>query len=296
VKRWLILASLLAISGVALFYSQRQKGETHVGPEAMLSALADTEREWSRIPARFTRLSDRDEVRIGNAMAEKYLSHSSLNDDDHAIEDYVSTVGSAVAKQARRKLDYRFHYIPSPALVNAFALPGGHVFIGKGLLRLMKSEDELAGVLGHEVEHVDNYHCNERVALESRLKHVPLRELVTLPVQLFQAGYSKEQEMEADRDGTALVVMAGYSPQGALDLFATFARLRSHREDKPGSPSEEFSRVTLESLAGYFRSHPLPEEREAQIRHLIAANRWPLPAEKPLQIQVESEKTAKIAP
>src|SRR5262249_26321627 len=132
--RWLILAALLAVSGAALVSAQRRRGMPHVRPEAMLSALADTEREWSRIPARFTRLSDRDEVRIGDAMAENYLAHASLSDEDHAIEAYLASVGNAVARQARRKLDYRFHYIPSPGLVNAFALPGGHVFLGKGLL------------------------------------------------------------------------------------------------------------------------------------------------------------------
>src|SRR5262249_56929954 len=116
---------------------------------------------------------------------------------------------------AGRKLDLRFHYVPAANFVNAFALPGGHVFLGKGMLRLMDSEDELASVLGHEVEHVDNYHCNDRVALQARLKHLPLGGLVTLPVELFQAGYSKEQEMEADRDGAGPAGMARVSPPPA---------------------------------------------------------------------------------
>jgi beta-barrel assembly-enhancing protease len=293
VKRWLILVALLGASAAALYYSQRQKGETRVGPEAMLNALADTQREWSRIPAGLTRLSDAQEVRVGDAMAENYLSRRpAINDDDLELEKYIKSVGITVSSHARRRLDYRFHYIPDAGLVNAFALPGGHVFIGKGLLQLMTSEDELAGVLGHEVEHIDNYHCNDRVALQSRLRHAPLGGLVMLPIELFQAGYSKEQELEADRDGTGLAVQAGYSPQGALDLFQTFAKLRSRRDQKPGSPGEELSQVTLGSLAGYFRSHPLPEEREAQIRHIMAANRWPQPAEKPLRLHPEPANTA----
>jgi predicted Zn-dependent protease len=293
VKRWLILVVLLGASGAVLYYSQRQKSETHVGPEAMLNALADTEREWSRIPAGLTRLSDQQEVRVGDAMAENYLSRrGTLSGQDLELENYVGTVGGAVSSHARRRLDYRFHYIPDAGLVNAFALPGGHVFIGKGLLQLMNSEDELAGVLGHEVEHIDNYHCNDRVAVQSRVRHVPLAELVMLPIELFQAGYSKEQELEADRDGAGLAVLAGYSPQGALDLFRTFARLRARRESQAGSPGGELSRVAWESLAGYFRSHPLPEEREAQIRRIMAANKWPQPPEKPLRVRPEAAKTA----
>lgn len=292
-KRWTILTILLGASAAALYYSHRQKIESHVGPEAMLNALADTEREWSRIPAGLARLSDQEEIRVGDSMAQNYLAGArTMSGEDLDIEHYVEVVGRNVSAHARRRLDYRFHYIANAGLVNAFALPGGHVFIGKGLLQLMTSEDELAAVLGHEVEHVDNYHCNERVALEARLSHVPLGGLVMLPVALFQAGYSKEQEMEADRDGTGLAVMAGYSPQGALDLFQTFSRLRSRRESKPGSPGEELSQVTWEGLAGYFRSHPYPEERETQIRRMMTDRKWPQTAVKPLRVRPEPAKTA----
>lgn len=291
-KRLLIVILILGASGAALYIAHRHKAEARVGPEAIVNALADTEREWSRIPAGLTRLSDAQESQVGDAMAANYVSAHTLSDEDQALENYVTTVGHHVAAHARRKLDYRFHYIPDAALVNAFALPGGHVFLGKGLLLLMTSEDELAGVLGHEVEHVDHYHCNERVALQSRMRHVPLGDLIMLPVALFQAGYSKEQEMEADRDGTSLAVSAGYSPQGVLDLFQTFARLMGHRPSQPGSPGEELSQVTAEGLEGYFRSHPWPEEREAQIRRMIADNNWPHNPEKPLQVRPEAGKTA----
>jgi predicted Zn-dependent protease len=287
VKRWLVLVLILVGSGGALYLARRQNGVQRTGPEAVLNALAETEREISRVPAGLTRLSDDQEIRVGDGMAETYLARlpRSSSRADTAMEDYIAIVGSAVAQHARRRLDYRFHYIPSERFVNAFALPGGHIFIGKGLVQLMTSEDELAGVLGHEVEHVDNYHSNERVALQ----HQPLGELIALPVELFQAGYSKEQELEADRDGASLAAQAGYSPQGSIDLFQTFARLerqygeRSQRHDQ--SPNAELSRVALEGILGYFRSHPLPEEREAQIRRIMKSQNWPQPAEKALRVQ-----------
>ena len=83
------------------------------------------------------------------------------------MSDYVSRVGAKVAARAHRKLPYKFHYIPNMDFVNAFALPGGHVYIGAGLVALMDSEDELAAVLGHEIEHIDHYHCAERVQTEA---------------------------------------------------------------------------------------------------------------------------------
>jgi predicted Zn-dependent protease len=280
-KRWLVLALILGGSGAALYYAHRHKEEpAHVGPEAALNALAETQRELSRVPARLTRLSDDEEVRVGDGMATNYLSlRRRLSESDAETEKYVAGVGKSVSEHARRKLEYRFHYIPEEYFVNAFSLPGGHVFIGKGLIRLLKTEDELANVLGHEVEHIDNYHCNERVALRNQ----PLGELIALPVALFQAGYSKEQELEADRDGADLAVQAGYSPQGAVDFFHTLSRLHPAETPKPQSPDEELARVALEGIAGYFRSHPLPEEREAQIRRIMASGKWPQTEEKPLK-------------
>lgn len=281
-KRLIILVALLAAAAGALYYSSRHKQETRVGPEAVLNALADTQRELSRMPAAATRISDAQEINIGNALAERYSAQ--LGTGDATMQEYITLVGRKVAGRARRKFDYKFHYVPNDGLVNAFALPGGHVFIGKGLIRLMQTEDELASVLGHEVEHIDNYHCVERYQLQAHMHDLPLAELLALPVQLFQAGYSKEQELEADRDGTYLAVMAGYSPQGAVHLFQRFGRLRRAYELKAASPDQELSQVAIAGIEGYFRSHPLPEERVNQIERLIAAKNWPSPPERTLQV------------
>jgi beta-barrel assembly-enhancing protease len=280
-KRAGILVLLLAAAGAALYYSEHHKQESRVGPEAVLNALADTQREIGRVPASVTRIPDEEEVRIGNALARNY--EVQLGTGDAAMQDYVNKVGRIVAGHARRKFDYKFHYVPEAYMVNAFALPGGHVFIGKGLIQLMESEDELAGVLGHEIEHIDNYHCVERYQLKARTG--ALGDLLAIPVALFQAGYSKEQELEADRDGVWLAVMAGYSPQGAIHMFETFDRLyrKYMTPEKPASPDQELSQVAIAGLQGYFRSHPLPEERIHQVQQIIARNKWPNQAEKALR-------------
>ena len=191
-----------------------------------------------------------------------------------AVADYVNRVGARVAARAHRKLPYRFHYIPTMDFVNAFALPGGHVYIGAGLVALMDSEDELAAVLGHEIEHIDHYHCAEREQTEQRLRRIPLGGLVAIPLSLFEAGYSKDQELEADREGTKLAVWAGYSPLGALRMFETFDRLYQEYVRRAKSPQEELSRAAIQTLEGYFRSHPLPSERIEQIRQLINEEHW----------------------
>ncbi len=173
---------------------------------------------------------------------------------------------------ARRKLPYQFHYIPDGNFINAFALPGGHVFIGAGLIARMKSEDELADVLGHEIEHIDHYHCAERLQTEAVLRHIPLGGLAAMPVAVFQAGYSKDQELEADREGVRLAAQAGYSAQGAIQAFRMFERLDPERRPAPGTPVEELSRVAAEVLTGYFQTHPATAERIEQIQRLIASN------------------------
>src|SRR5215467_6303001 len=288
-KRWIVVAVLTLLASIALYWSERHRVPNHVGPEAVLNAAAETQKEVSHPVTQVVRFSDDEEVEIGNSMAAHY-SHGLNENADGPIEKYVNAVGRRVAAHAHRQFDYKFHYIADGNFINAFALPGGQIFIGKGLMALMDTEDELAGVLGHEIEHVDHYDCNERVAIQARLQNLPLGELIQIPVSLFEAGYSKEQEMEADRDGTALAVMAGYSPAGAVHLFQTFARLEREYIQKAESPDEELSQVAIQTIEGYFRSHPAPEDREHQIRSLIASEKWPQPKEKPLKFHLAEPK------
>ncbi|SEG69102.1 Peptidase family M48 [Bryocella elongata] len=187
---------------------------------------------------RFDRRSDAEEITLGNELAQRAgaslgidsrEAFSERHAQDQRIGAYLQVVGSKAAAHARRRLPWTFHYIPDPGFGNAFALPGGHVFVGRGLLALMRSEDALAAVLGHEVEHVDLRHCAERAQTETRLHQFgPLGNLLGLPIDRFMAGYSKEQELEADRDGTTLAVEAAYSYTGILQLFGEFARLEPH--------------------------------------------------------------------
>ena len=281
-KHWIIFAIIVTLGIAALVWSERHPREVRVTPESLLYFIADSEWELTRLPMAATRLSDQEEIDIGNELARHNFWYLQRNFDrtleqklqDKLVQDYVSGVGAKVAARAHRKLPYKFHYIPNMDFVNAFALPGGHVYIGAGLVALMDSEDELAAVLGHEIEHIDHYHCVERVQMEQRLRRIPLGNLMGIPLSIFEAGYSKDQELEADREGTQLAVWAGYSPLGALRMFETFDRLYQEYVKRAKSPQEELSQVAIQTIEGYFRSHPLPSERIEQIRKLIAENNW----------------------
>jgi predicted Zn-dependent protease len=162
-------------------------------------------------------------------------------------------------------------------MINAFSLPGGHVYVGEGLLRLMTSEDQLAFILGHEIEHIDHYHCAERVQIEARLQNFELGvvgALVQIPLAVWEAGYNKDEELEADREGLRLAVAGGYSPYGAVSLFEEFDKLDAEYVIHARTPEQELSELAVQSLEGYFRSHPLNSERLAQAKRVVANEHW----------------------
>lgn len=289
-KHWTFLI-LVVLAGVsAVFWAEHKKVNTQASPDALVYFIGDSQRELTRLPIAMTKMSDEEEIRIGDEMAARYSRWrrpGQESPEDRQVREYVEQVGSRVAAKAHRKLPYKFHYIPEPYFVNAFALPGGHVFIGQGLINLMDSEDELANVLGHEVEHIDLNHCVERVQIEARMRRLKLGvigEIANIPIQIFEAGYSKEQELAADREGTRLAVAAKYSPEGAVRMFETFEKFEPGHANKPGSPQEEIATVALSSLVEYFRTHPPSKLRAQEIQKLIAEEKWPAVKETDLQV------------
>jgi predicted Zn-dependent protease len=293
-KRTLPLVLVLLVCGLALYFAQRRNASNQVSANAVVDLAADWQRDLTRAPMHFTRLSDEEETRIGDALVQQYISvEPAENPEMQATERYVNQVGSRVAAQAKRKLNYRFHLIPSTDFINAFALPGGHVCIGQGLLDQLKSEDELAFVLGHEIEHIDHYHAVERVQIDAQLKNFNLdavAALAEIPMSLWQAGYSKDEEFEADREGIRIAAAAGYSAQGSLQLLDRWSKLHDEYVIHAETPTDELSQLAIDSLNGYFRTHPLPSERLAQATQLIRNDG--LDASQPLKpFHIEYEVT-----
>src|SRR5438876_9267862 len=250
------LTLVVLAAAAALLYSATKHDQSLSGIGALWEWLAEGQREISRLPMAMTRLPDDEELAVGGRLAateqlgslHRQYTYSAA---DLVVEEKVRRVGSAMARRARRPLAFTFYYLPNSSFFNAYALPGGHIVIGKGLARQFDREDMLAAVIGHEIEHVDRYHCAERYQIAARVG-----KLAALPVTLFQAGYTKEQELEADREGTLLAVRSGYSAAAAARLFEIFERLDHDRGRRASDPVSEISSAALQSVSEYFRTHP----------------------------------------
>jgi predicted Zn-dependent protease len=179
----------------------------------------------------------------------------------------VKRVGEAlVARSLASKSGYKysFHVLADARTVNAFALPGGPIFITEGLLRQLKTEGELAAVLGHEIGHVIARHSSERLAKQQLTQGlVSAVVLGTGDYSTAQIGqmvggminmkYGREDEIESDRLGLRVMAEAGYDPRAMIRVMEVLAQASG------GSRQPEF-----------MSTHPAPENRAARIREEIA--------------------------
>jgi predicted Zn-dependent protease len=246
---------------------------TVLPPIALLAALAVagcvTNPATGRSQLNF--LSQEEEIRIGEQAMQEALPAYGGEIGNSAIKAYISEVGQRIAAEvepAYADLPWQFAAINTEQ-VNAFALPGGKVFISKGLLREMDSEAQLAAVLAHEVAHVTAEHHD--LAMQRQLAIAGLAvagnvaaqqmddQRVTVATQalvtgagLFALRYNRAQEHESDRLGLRYMTRAGYNPKGMLEVMKT-----------------------LDSLAGDTRqpewtsTHPDPGNRADTIARLI---------------------------
>ena len=146
-----------------------------------------------------------------------------------ALNSYVSLVGAAVAEQSARVGEVQFSFgVLDTDDVNAFAAPGGYVFVTRGALALMTSEAELAGVLAHEIAHVDEKHVLEDIRRsdvmatasdEAALTGPLLDRISELGSSLLFTGLAREDEVEADAIGVGYARAVGYRPDGMLQFL-----------------------------------------------------------------------------
>ncbi len=185
------------------------------------------------------------------------------------IVDYVQTVGARLALRAPGpRFDYAFRIVDEDA-PNAFSLPGGYVFVSRGALALSNSEDELAGVLGHEIVHAAARHAAARQGLA---RGSQLFELLMLP---YLAAYSRDLERTADSEGQALAAAAGYDPGGiarflrgldALERVQTgAARIPGFLDTHPGTRSRA---VEVARRAQQLAWTPAPHVTDGRLGHL----------------------------
>lgn len=288
----ILLVGLGAAGLAAWGVLERRNATAPIDPRPLLHLVADTERELGRLPLELTRVSIEEERQIGFDLARQHGRYDPRHDtsEDRRIARDLSAVGARLAAQVKRKgFPYRFYYLSDAGCVNAFAMPGGHVFVGRGMLELLRTEDELAAVLGHEIAHVDERHAIERLQYELKSRKLGLHGLYRLgrpAVQLFEAGYAKEKEAEADRAGLELLVAAGYSPAGAVAGLRRLEQLQQSVYQPSASALDELLNVPLQSMQEYFRSHPPPRERLAALEKEIGARGWDAQApQRPMPVR-----------
>jgi predicted Zn-dependent protease len=248
-----------------------------------LSANLDSAREiWSdvlrdadQIGLQATRMPLNEEIDLGAKLASGLQSWRSEDPRDTA---YVTAVAASMTPHVRRTaMPYRFHVVESPQ-VNAFALPGGQIYVLRGMMDFLESEAELAAILGHEIAHVDLRHCVERYQYQNALKKAGVEGL-SLPLDvarmLVVIGYNQYQELEADDEGVRLAVQAGYDPAAAEAVFTRMdAQFGGRARPQATTPAGELGQAMEQALSDYFSIHPRTVER-AKRMHAFAMKQAP---------------------
>jgi predicted Zn-dependent protease len=236
-----------------------------VSLNSLVELWSDTLRDTDQIGMKLTRVSDSEEMKIGADLARGVAGMGSVTDSER-----LTRIGQTLAPHLRRRgIEYRFHAIDSPEM-NAFALPGGQIFVLRGLLEFVESDAELAAVLGHEMSHVDLRHCIERYQYETKLKKAGAQELgwlVETAHRFITLGFSPEQELEADAQGERISVQAG-NPRGAeVVLFERMkTRLGEPARIQSATPAGELAQAAGEAIGSYFQTHPRWEERVRRLK------------------------------
>lgn len=215
--------------------------------------------------ALFGDYSPEEETRIGKQISGNLLGAVPLVRDDK-LQRYVNLVGNWVALQSGRK-DIAWHFgVLDTEDINAFAAPGGYVFVTKGLYRRLNNEAELAGVLGHEIAHVSQKHhlkvlkqssligaLGQAASSKAKGSDQAVQNLIGNGAEIMARGLDKNAEFEADRIGVVYAARAGYTPWGLPEVL----------QDMAGLPAKD-NRTSL-----LYKTHPHPAERLAALGEAV---------------------------
>ena len=290
IKLMMVAASLVSFSGGAAafdlgkFLEERVNQELNKdkstqpapspAPATGQSAAATPPQDSPKIAARqlgFALFGDytiEEENRIGRQIAGDLLGAVQLVRDDK-LQNYVNLVGNWVALQSGRKdITWRFGVLDTED-INAFAAPGGYIFVTKGLYRRLNNEADLAGVLGHEIAHVTGKHhlkllkqssligaLGQAASSQAKGSDPAVQNLIGNGAEIMARGLDKNAEFEADRVGIVFAARAGYEPWGLPGVLQDMAAL----------PAKD-SRTSL-----LYKTHPHPADRLAALGEAVDGN------------------------
>lgn len=212
----------------------------------------------------FNLISIEEEWQLGAQLSQDIARQVRLS-NDATLNNYINNMGQRIVAQTPapfNRLPWQFHVVDDPA-INAFAIPGGHVYVHTGLIANADNAAEVAGVMAHEISHVTARHSTEQISRQyglSVLAGVALGNnpgaLAQIATQILAGGalarFSREAEREADERGIQAMAAAGYNPIGMATMFE---ELLEHRKSRPGGVEQ------------FFSTHPLTEERVRDARN-----------------------------
>jgi beta-barrel assembly-enhancing protease len=299
-----VLMTILSVSGVAQaldldklknleeklkkFSRPAQPAQPAQAPTANTAppaaAATPPEADLPRIPP-VGNVPEADEVKIGRYVAGNLLGAAPLVNDE-ALQRYVNRIGRWVATTSERPdLKWTFGVVESKD-VNAFAAPGGYVFLTRGLYGILRDEAELAGVLGHEIGHVVRRHHlkvmqkSQALGVGSDLIRKRLgdnkiaKSLVGTGAEIMARGLDRDAEFEADRIGVVLAARAGYDPFGLPSVLQEIGHIAAADS----------------SVALLFKTHPHPDERLARLGEAMGSRFDALTEGKNLQQRLVATK------
>jgi predicted Zn-dependent protease len=217
-------------------------------------------------------ITPEQEVALGLQAAPEMAQQFGGLDPDNAMQARVDQIGERlVSRSAAGQSPYRFefHVLDDPQTINAFALPGGQLFITEGLLRRLKTDGQVAGVLGHEIAHVVARHGAEHIAKQQLTEGLTgaavlatydpsnpssrnSAAVAAMLGQLVNMRFGRQDELESDRLGVRFTAEAGYDPRSMLEL------MRILDQSSEGNRPPEF-----------FSTHPNPENRIQRIQEAV---------------------------
>jgi len=216
-------------------------------------------------------LNPEQEINMGLASAPKMEAQYGGESPDAKAREYVERVGQKIVSSTsagRTDYRFRFHLLNDHNTVNAFALPGGQVFITEALFRMLATEDELAGVLGHEIGHVVGRHSSEQIAKSELYGNMAnafavsmsgsnygydAAQMAAFANKMVNLRFTRGDETEADKLGVRFLMEAGYQPEAMIKVMEILKRVAGS-----GRQMEIMS------------THPDPENRIGQIKKEIA--------------------------
>lgn len=280
------LKRLLHASLLSAYGNGRGRRGTGCSPRVMLALLiiggslvyhwlgtTKFQNEFTGREQRLALATPQEEIALGLQSAPEMIRESGGLSRDAAGMALVEQVGARlIASTAAKQTSYqfKFHLLADNRTVNAFALPGGQVFITEALFRRLKSEDQLAGVLGHEMGHVVGRHSNEQMAntrlwgglaqglavLFSDGQSNTGAQIAQMVAQYKVMKFSRDDESESDALGVRFMMQAGYDPEALIGVMQILA------EAGGGANGSDF-----------MSSHPNPANRMEKIREVIARER-----------------------